>query len=79
VPLDATTTARLIRLRTLLAAATAQAADTTSAGRHFAVIALDGVLEQPLLLAASPAPGAQLRHTARLGPTRALGRHVPAN
>lgn len=51
--LDPTTAERLVRLRTLLTYAVARASDTTAPGQHTAVIALDGVCEQALLLAAS--------------------------
>ncbi len=50
--LDAATRQRLIRLRALLAAAVASAGDGTAAGRHVAVIFMDGVCELALGLAA---------------------------
>ena len=51
--IDPTVADRLIRLRTLHQRAMAAAADTTPAGQHEAIVALDGVVEQALLLAAT--------------------------
>lgn len=49
---EASTVERLTRLRALLASALAAATDQTAAGRHVAVISLDGVCEMALHLAA---------------------------
>ena len=50
--MEPTTAERLVRLRSLLIAAQASASDETAVGRHSAVIALDGVCELALGLAA---------------------------
>ena len=49
---DSTMAARLIRLRSFLHAAQASSSDLTSTGRHAAAVALDGVCELAMGLAA---------------------------